>query len=180
MQRDVAKALLPELVQAVLDGYHATLFAYGQTGSGKSYTMEGYEYSVKAPKHKGPGLGHRMNRPVPRPDTSIELDDERMGLTPRAVSMIFDRIKQQNWSVPNKPTCLTSHADRTRCYDLSSTGQDASRHYSVRCSFLQIYNEQILDLLGTTQSDCSSPAAGLQQVYGSRASVFRGRDLWPA
>ena len=29
-------------VEAVLNGFNATVFAYGQTGAGKSHTMEGY------------------------------------------------------------------------------------------------------------------------------------------
>ena len=30
---------VPELVDAVLEGYHATIFAYGQTGSGMRYLI---------------------------------------------------------------------------------------------------------------------------------------------
>jgi hypothetical protein len=31
------------MVDKVLDGFHATIFAYGQTGSGKTYTMDGLQ-----------------------------------------------------------------------------------------------------------------------------------------
>jgi hypothetical protein len=38
------EARVPDMVKAVLDGYHATTFAYGQTGSGKTHCMEGFKY----------------------------------------------------------------------------------------------------------------------------------------
>ena len=31
-----------DVVNKVVNGFHATVFAYGQTGSGKTFTMEGY------------------------------------------------------------------------------------------------------------------------------------------
>ncbi len=41
-QDDVFSVLkIKQLIQRVVEGYHATIFAYGQTGSGKTHTMEG-------------------------------------------------------------------------------------------------------------------------------------------
>ena len=46
-QEEVFKGVrMPQMLEGVLDGYHATVFAYGQTGSGKTFTMEGYQYEV--------------------------------------------------------------------------------------------------------------------------------------
>jgi Tfp pilus assembly pilus retraction ATPase PilT len=43
-QSEVFEGLgINNLIQKVVEGYHATIFAYGQTGSGKTYTMEGME-----------------------------------------------------------------------------------------------------------------------------------------
>lgn len=38
------RARVGEMLEAVLGGFHATLFAYGQTGSGKTHCMEGFKY----------------------------------------------------------------------------------------------------------------------------------------
>ena len=38
--RDVQQVVDP-IVEAVLKGFHGTVFAYGQTGSGKTHTMSG-------------------------------------------------------------------------------------------------------------------------------------------
>lgn len=42
-QEDVYAAAGAPLVEAVLQGFNATVFAYGQTGCGKTHTMEGRE-----------------------------------------------------------------------------------------------------------------------------------------
>ena len=76
-------------------GYNATLLAYGQTGSGKTYTM---------------GTAH-----------SDHVEPEHVGVTPRVIRSLFDKIKKEE-------------VDRTA-------------HYKVRVSFLEIHNEQINDLL---------------------------------
>lgn len=39
-----AGALVDDMVQHVIDGFHSTVFCYGQTGAGKTYTMDGYHY----------------------------------------------------------------------------------------------------------------------------------------
>lgn len=41
-QADLANTLLPDLLDAVMEGYHATFMAYGQTGSGewKSHNID--------------------------------------------------------------------------------------------------------------------------------------------
>ncbi|KAJ0399950.1 hypothetical protein ATCC90586_002141 [Pythium insidiosum] len=93
------------MLDAVLDGYHATIFAYGQTGSGKTFTMEGYDYE----------------------------------LIPRTIQRLFARIDE-----------------------LSCASTTAPREFNVKCSFLQIYNEQVLDLL--------NPAHFLHHGRGSKPS----------
>ena len=76
-------------VLSVLDGFNATVFAYGQTGSGKTFTITG-----------GP------ERYVDR------------GIIPRALSMIFDEVKQRSGA-----------------------------QFQVHISYLEIYNNTGYDLL---------------------------------
>ena len=41
-QEDVFRGVrMPQMLEGVLDGYHATVFAYGQTASGKTFTIHG-------------------------------------------------------------------------------------------------------------------------------------------
>ncbi|TMW65199.1 hypothetical protein Poli38472_009366 [Pythium oligandrum] len=99
---------MDRMLDAVLDGYHTTVFAYGQTGSGKTFTMEGYDY--ERPRDMNIGSS---GAPQARFDTS-----DRIGLIPRVIFKLFEHI-----------------------------ARSSSREFVVKCSFLQIYNEQILDLL---------------------------------
>lgn len=73
---------LRRMLQASLDGYHATIFAYGQTGSGKTHTMEGFEYTTG-------GAGGGENPP------KAKLDDtppEHLGVIPAAAVMLFAAV----------------------------------------------------------------------------------------
>lgn len=80
-QDDIAARLLPDLVESVANGFNGTIFAYGQTGSGKSYTMDGHEYSTR----KGAG---RI-----RVEAKAALAEERLGITPRAIQQVFERVR---------------------------------------------------------------------------------------
>ena len=94
-QENIYDDIVKPLEKKVLMGYNATLLAYGQTGSGKTYTM---------------GTAH-----------SDHVEPEHVGVTPRVIRSLFDKIKKEE-------------VDRTA-------------HYKVRVSFLEIHNEQINDLL---------------------------------
>ena len=83
------KAAAPA-VNAVLQGFNATVFAYGQTGAGKTHTMEGY------------------------PDPP-----ELRGIIPNSFAHIFEEVAKA----------------------------DENTQYLVRASYLEIYNEEIRDLL---------------------------------
>lgn len=99
------------LIQKASEGYHCTLFAYGQTGSGKTYTMEGYEYDISGESEEfmtsGPlNLTSTLNRPKPK----LKQDSKRFGIVPRAISRLFDILKEK--------------------------GGNTSTDYNVSCSFL--------------------------------------------
>lgn len=94
------------LVDSFLEGFNATILAYGQTSSGKSYTMG----------------TDRMN-------DGILGDVERQGITPRAVTEIFDRLAA---SQRNSKGGLT---------------------FSAKVSYLEIYNEELIDLLAGNRDE---------------------------
>ena len=67
-QAQVYEQVGKPVVEAVLEGYNATIFAYGQTGSGKTHTMSGPSVS----------------------------DAEMRGIIPRAITSLFDGCESAN------------------------------------------------------------------------------------
>ncbi|GAA6044957.1 hypothetical protein NBRC10513_004783 [Rhodotorula toruloides] len=94
------------LVDSFLEGFNATILAYGQTSSGKSYTMG----------------TDRMN-------DGILGDVERQGITPRAVTEIFDRLAA------------------------SQRDSKGGLTFSAKVSYLEIYNEELIDLLAGNRDE---------------------------
>lgn len=74
--------------------------------------MEGYKYKVNEKGH-----------PIPIIDDNNSRDND--GIVPRAVSQIFDTIKQHN--------------------------SMNTKRFNVYCSYLQVYKEKIYDLLNKSQ-----------------------------
>lgn len=95
-QIEIYNSVVRPLIDQVLMGFNCTVFAYGQTGTGKTYTMEG-------------------NRSEDE-DISWE-DDPHSGIIPRAISQLFDTLK------------------------------DHDSEFTVRVSFSELYNEDTYDLL---------------------------------
>ncbi|GAA5848159.1 hypothetical protein JCM8547_004426 [Rhodosporidiobolus lusitaniae] len=87
------------LISSFLEGFNATILAYGQTSSGKSYTMG-----------------------TDRLGEDEEMDPNRLGITPRAVAEIFDKLEQKRELSPGFT-------------------------YTAKVSYIEIYNEELLDLL---------------------------------
>ena len=138
-QQDTFAALKVEsLVKSVIQGYNATVFAYGQTGSGKTYTMEGYDYenstTINADKNA-------RKRPMPNL-SSISQSPSKMGIVPRALSALFHEVEDERQRLDVSGSGANSSAN-------SSAGSEI---LSIRCTFVQIYNEKVLDLLNDTGS----------------------------
>lgn len=96
-QIDVYRTVVRPLIDQVLLGFNCTVFAYGQTGTGKTYTMEGSRLEA--------GLSWE--------------EDPHCGIIPRAISQLFDTLK------------------------------DLNNEFTVRVSFLELYNEDTYDLLSS-------------------------------
>ena len=94
-QVQVHSSCVTPLIDAVFQGFNATVFAYGQTGSGKTFTM----------------------------GSAADGHDGERGIIPRAIQEIFARVATLK----------------------------ATHRFSLRISFLEIYNEELRDLLDTTK-----------------------------
>jgi hypothetical protein len=104
----------------IIISYAGTAFAYGQTSSGKTYTMNGLE-----------------NDP---------------GIIQQAVKDIFNKI--QKVPILEYNYCSGCHFHLVLCFaDVTyvrfalSHFQTADREYLIRVSYMEIYNEDINDLL---------------------------------
>ena len=118
-QAEVYETIAPR-VRAVLSGVNSTIFAYGQTGSGKTYTMLGKDLESEMVKGK----------PISETDT----DD--WGVIPRAIVDVF--------------TCLNDSLGGGEVSAANSGGMGKEAHDMaavVHCSYMQIYNNQLFDLL---------------------------------
>ncbi|KAJ2827389.1 kinesin-like nuclear fusion protein [Coemansia sp. 'formosensis'] len=114
-----------QLIQSALDGYPVCIFAYGQTGSGKTHTMQG-------------------------PDTISEsgMDDEGLGIIPRAVKQIYEntsKLAERGWE------------------------------YTLEGQFLEIYNETLQDLLAPSGriAQASDKQAGDKQ---SKLEIYQDSE----
>ena len=121
-QEDIFEFTRPA-ISGVIDGFNCTVFAYGQTGSGKTYTMFG-------PQWEGSVQGSSMNmhqflkrNGIQKREYDFSEQNQHQGLIPRAIQLIFDRISNE----------------QDRSGDMNK--------FTVYCSILQIYNENLYDLL---------------------------------
>ena len=150
-QQAVYEHRVQPLVGSCLEGYNATVLAYGQTGSGKTHTIMG-------------------------PDTALQ-EGETAGVIPRALSSLFARLeatKEQqlhdqanaaataaNGAVQNKnkrkpnskshPSGSKGNGAVDNNNDDDGDDDDEGYAYEVRVQFLEIYGEQIRDLLTPKQ-----------------------------
>ncbi|KAM0428547.1 hypothetical protein ACHAPT_006907 [Fusarium lateritium] len=110
---------LSDCVNAFTQGYNVSLLAYGQSGAGKSYTMG----------TSGPSEQH---------------DPELMGVIPRAAAALFEKLDTPTGSAKSNRSSM-SHLRSPRGYGQQNALGD--RNWSLRATYVEIYNEQLRDLL---------------------------------
>ncbi|KAK6225615.1 kinesin family protein [Colletotrichum tabaci] len=110
---------LNDCVTAFIQGYNVSLLAYGQSGAGKSYTM-----GTSGPSEQG--------------------DVEMMGVIPRAATALFEKLdgakKQANRG-------SMSQLRSPQRYSGQGSSSSADKNWSLKATYLEIYNEQLRDLL---------------------------------
>ncbi|GAA99932.1 hypothetical protein E5Q_06635 [Mixia osmundae IAM 14324] len=94
-------ATFEHLIDFFLQGYNVTVLAYGQTASGKSFTMGTED----------------------KPMSELVSDHAGLGLVPRAVRAIFDRIAELRATTRPKDS------------------------FQIKNSYIELYNEDMIDLL---------------------------------
>lgn len=132
-QKHIFQQSIQPLVEACLKGYNATVLAYGQTGSGKTFTILGS--SPDAVLSEENTFTNQSNDDTRNESLSPNHNQiaAQAGVIPRALRDLFHRLEmtQQKWD---------NHAGK------SKHGQKPFE-YEVRVQFLEVYGEDIRDLL---------------------------------
>ena len=114
------------IVDSVMDGVNGTIFAYGQTSSGKTYTMQGdggYGGIIMSNTKNDNEFGASPSKINANTNHNLE-----PGIVHLAARDIFRQIQNQN---ENKP----------------------QRVYLLKVSYLEIYNEEVRDLLISSDAE---------------------------
>jgi centromeric protein E len=130
--------VVKRIVLASLEGYNGTVFAYGQTGSGKTYTMMGSD-------------GAELDCYIE--DTFIQ-QRERTYEARRSVSpsrLVRSLPVSSALPILRKASKALSHAKgiiELSLEDLFSSMQSCEdKTFCLTCSYMEIYNERVYDLL---------------------------------
>lgn len=132
-----------QLVLQALDGINGTIMMYGQTGSGKTFTMLGAKNSEMQAKESAE-LQHLIKDSLNR----SQYND--IGILVYSMMELFKQINK---------VCVP-------------TIQDQKRQFEVKCSYYEIYNENIYDLL-KSENEVSDPlifGTDYRKVQPGRAS----------
>lgn len=126
-QAQVNKLVGVSCVKNLLQGYNATIFAYGQTGSGKTYTMYGLDEDARQ-------WGKAMNSTV----VGSGKLRKTAGLVPRITAALFQAIEGET---------VEDTTSTNKLVEKSSNYLMENAEIVIKCTFLEIYNENVRDLL---------------------------------
>lgn len=112
------------ICDSVLEGYNGTIFVYGQTGAGKTYTLLGPKLTQLHQLHTSSESTPLQTSPLLKKGYltyTHRKEEEGKGILPRVIEYLFEQSIKLN----------QQHKDKIE----------------FECSFLEIYQEQISDLL---------------------------------
>jgi len=121
-QEEVFDKCAKEVADNFLQGYNGTIFAYGQTSAGKTYTLIGSRENIMEKNNKNINNNVNYNTNLTLTNNEIKkflnLNSSKRGIIPRAIEYIIEKIEKNENATIN-----------------------------LSCSFLEIYNEELRDLL---------------------------------
>jgi len=126
-QNEIFDVCAKKICDSSLEGYNGTIFAYGQTGSGKTYTLFGNKYSINNSIQSNINNYSNENFDIEISNNenlneNFDINDQSLGLLPRIIYYLFNNHKIKE------------------------------SKYTFKISFLEIYQEQLHDLLNPDQN----------------------------
>ena len=116
-QEDVYNFIHP-IISLTLKGINSTILAYGQTGSGKTYTMFGEDFTMNDNYN-----GKLFSKRIKKDKYNFLVDQE----------FVIDPFSNTNGIIPRVILDLFKYKNKTKTV--------------ITCSYIQVYNERIYDLL---------------------------------
>ena len=138
-QREIFDFVGASVVDGVVDGFHGCILAYGQTGAGKTYSMQGMTSSSDGSAGMGDDDDVVMMDEDEENDDAVgaeDMDGAHAGLIPRVLKRLFKRVDDER--------AAAMHAG-------------GNAEFEVKCSYLEIYNETLRDLLMSGEYDGPAP-----------------------
>ena len=130
-QKEVFNFIKPCLFN-IKSGINCTILAYGQTGTGKTYTMFGKDWSYDE-------YNYDNNNCL----LELENKNEKDSLLKNQI--IIDKNNEHNGIVPNLIMELY--------HLINKNNKENNNNIDVTCSYIQIYNEKIYDLIDLSSSN---------------------------
>ena len=152
-QNDLYVQTAAPMLRSFMEGYNVTIMAYGQTGSGKTYTMGTSDMSQD--------------------------DEEEQGLIPRFITDLFENLKEQEQQENDGATNSTA-TDSVSSTVVRAQSSANSRHKAkITVSFLEIYGEDVFDLMPADSSSAAGNGNGRESISMSTHMCSKDRSSLP-
>ena len=124
-QKEVFSFIKP-ILSNIKKGINSTILTYGQTGSGKTYTMFGGDWAIN---NKDSDFNEKKSH-FTKDEYNFLINNE----------LHIDPFSKTNGIIPNLIMAIFS------MYNININDND-SNNIKISCSYIQIYNEKVYDLL---------------------------------
>ncbi|KAI8975459.1 P-loop containing nucleoside triphosphate hydrolase protein [Mycotypha africana] len=149
-QQTIFSRLGEKPVERFIEGYNVTILAYGQTSSGKTYTMGTAQHT----------------------DSTVTFEEE--GIIPRAMSLLFDMLNKQQQQQVSQTEPIEKLVKSIRPPSSQSVSQrrnsqqqlNSNHRYTLKVSFVEIYNEELVDLLNSSSASERPPITIREDTKG--------------
>ena len=153
-QRALYDEIAYPLVESVIQGYNGTIFAYGQTGTGKTFTMAGdgdgknqgiipnsFDHIFEAVAVGLDGDENDSNKSDEEDEEEDEEEDDEE-----------EDEEEEDDDKRKKDKKKEKKSDKEK----SKKKEKTTKKFLVQASYLEIYNEDVRDLLSSSSSSSSS------------------------
>jgi len=178
------------MLKALLKGFHGTIFAYGQTGSGKTKTMDGIDYSMKqvsvSMSSVGPAAAAAAAAAAQAQSQAQANSDAPTFVPPTRTKMVRVLKEPSAQESGLSLRCINELFRMLQAEQQAGTSEYG--RYTIKCSFIQIYQESVYDLLADSAPNYvsrqgsaarkSQPSSSSSSGAGLRVRWSRSKDFY--